>query len=112
MGVPCFLHTDESYLHFNLLKFLENFYLFFRALCHVCISVHYLINFLAQLVACLRHANFAALRCQLVFFVPQHKYPIGSGRVTFNNAKSYMKAVAAAFIEIKTQVHKERVKRI
>ena len=30
------------------------------------------------------------------------KYPIGSGRVTFNNNKSYMKAVAAAFIEIKT----------
>ena len=33
----------------------------------------------------------------------KHKYPIGSGRVTFNNSKSYMKAVAAAFIEIKTQ---------
>jgi len=32
----------------------------------------------------------------------RHKYPIGSGRVTFSNAKSYMKAVAAAFIEIKT----------
>ena len=30
------------------------------------------------------------------------KYPIGSGRVTFNNSRSYMKAVAAAFIEIKT----------
>ena len=30
------------------------------------------------------------------------RYPIGSGRVTFSNAKSYMKAVAAAFIEIKT----------
>jgi len=32
----------------------------------------------------------------------RHKYPIGSGRVTFSNTKSYMKAVAAAFIEIKT----------
>uniref|UniRef100_T1ISQ3 RRM domain-containing protein n=1 Tax=Strigamia maritima TaxID=126957 RepID=T1ISQ3_STRMM len=32
----------------------------------------------------------------------KHKYPIGSGRVTFNNGKSYMKAVSAAFIEIKT----------
>ena len=30
------------------------------------------------------------------------RYPIGSGRVTFSNTKSYMKAVAAAFIEIKT----------
>lgn len=27
---------------------------------------------------------------------------IGSGRITFNNHKSYMKAVTAAFIEIKT----------
>lgn len=32
----------------------------------------------------------------------KYKYPIGSGRVTFNNMKSYMKAVGAAFIEIKT----------
>lgn len=30
------------------------------------------------------------------------KYPIGSARVTFSNTRSYMKAVAAAFIEIKT----------
>ncbi|XP_076448509.1 cytoplasmic polyadenylation element-binding protein-like [Babylonia areolata] len=32
----------------------------------------------------------------------KHKYPIGSGRVTFSNKKSYMRAVQAAFIEIKT----------
>ena len=32
----------------------------------------------------------------------RYKYPIGSGRVTFSNTKSYMKAVSAAFIEIKT----------
>ncbi|XP_063437439.1 cytoplasmic polyadenylation element-binding protein 1-like isoform X2 [Mytilus trossulus] len=32
----------------------------------------------------------------------KHKYPIGSGRVTFNSKKSYMKAVQAAFVEIKT----------
>ena len=32
----------------------------------------------------------------------KYKYPIGSGRVTFNNSRAYMKAVAAAFIEIKT----------
>lgn len=32
----------------------------------------------------------------------KYKYPIGSGRITFNNNKSYMKAVSAAFIEIKT----------
>ena len=32
----------------------------------------------------------------------KYKYPIGSGRVTFNNKASYMKAVSAAFIEIKT----------
>jgi cytoplasmic polyadenylation element-binding protein len=39
----------------------------------------------------------------------KHKYPIGSGRVTFNNTKSYMKAVAAAFIEIKTQKFNKKV---
>ena len=32
----------------------------------------------------------------------RHKYPIGSGRVTFSNPRSYMKAVSASFIEIKT----------
>jgi len=32
----------------------------------------------------------------------KYKYPIGSGRVTFNNQTSFMKAVSAAFIEIKT----------
>jgi len=32
----------------------------------------------------------------------KYKYPIGSGRVVFNNLQSYMKAVSAAFIEIKT----------
>lgn len=32
----------------------------------------------------------------------KYKYPIGSGRVTFNNNRSYMKAMTAAFIEIKT----------
>ncbi|GAB1599541.1 cytoplasmic polyadenylation element-binding protein-like [Argonauta hians] len=32
----------------------------------------------------------------------KHKYPIGSGRVTFSTRRSYMKAVQAAFVEIKT----------
>lgn len=32
----------------------------------------------------------------------KHKYPIGSGRVTFINNKSYMKAVSAGFIEVKS----------
>lgn len=32
----------------------------------------------------------------------KYKYPIGSGRVTFYNLKSYMKAVSAAFIEVKS----------
>jgi len=39
----------------------------------------------------------------------KHKYPIGSGRVTFNNSKSYMKAVTAAFIEIKTPRFSKKV---
>ena len=39
----------------------------------------------------------------------KHKYPIGSGRVTFNSNKSYMKAVAAAFVEIKCQKFSKKV---
>jgi len=39
----------------------------------------------------------------------KHKYPIGSGRVTFSSSKSYMKAVAAAFIEIKCQKFSKKV---
>ena len=39
----------------------------------------------------------------------KHKYPIGSGRVTFNNMQSYRKAVRAAFIEIKTPKFTKKV---
>ena len=39
----------------------------------------------------------------------KYKYPIGSGRVTFNNTRSYMKAVSAAFIEIKTSKFSKKV---
>ncbi|XP_053978983.1 cytoplasmic polyadenylation element-binding protein 1 isoform X1 [Hylaeus volcanicus] len=39
----------------------------------------------------------------------KHKYPIGSGRVTFSTKQSYMKAVSAAFIEIKTAKFTKKV---
>lgn len=39
----------------------------------------------------------------------KYKYPIGSGRVVFNNHHSYMKAVSAAFIEIKTPKFTKKV---
>ncbi|XP_069961629.1 cytoplasmic polyadenylation element-binding protein isoform X1 [Bactrocera oleae] len=39
----------------------------------------------------------------------KYKYPIGSGRVTFNNNRSYMKAVSAAFIEIRTAKFTKKV---
>ena len=39
----------------------------------------------------------------------KYKYPIGSGRVVFNNNHSYMKAVSAAFIEIKTTKFTKKV---
>eukprot|EP00112_Aurelia_sp_Birch-Aquarium-sp1_P020800 Seg544.1 transcript_id=Seg544.1/GoldUCD/mRNA.D3Y31 product="Cytoplasmic polyadenylation element-binding protein 1" protein_id=Seg544.1/GoldUCD/D3Y31 len=39
----------------------------------------------------------------------KHKYPIGSGRVTFNNHRSFMKAVQAAFIEIRTPKFTKKV---
>ncbi|XP_077314638.1 cytoplasmic polyadenylation element-binding protein 1-B-like [Lithobates pipiens] len=39
----------------------------------------------------------------------KHKYPIGSGRVTFNNQRSYLKAVSAAFVEIKTSKFTKKI---
>ena len=39
----------------------------------------------------------------------KHKYPIGSGRVTFDYQTSYMRAVAASFVEIKCQKFSKKV---
>ncbi|XP_015114055.1 cytoplasmic polyadenylation element-binding protein 1 isoform X2 [Diachasma alloeum] len=39
----------------------------------------------------------------------KHKYPIGSARLTFSSKRSYRKAVAAAFIEIKTAKFTKKV---
>ena len=38
-----------------------------------------------------------------------HDFHAGSGRVTFSSKKSYMKAVQAAFIEIKTPKFTKKV---
>lgn len=60
-------------------------------------------------------AAFFVANILLLFFCPsgvdtdKYKYPIGSGRVTFNNNRSYMKAVSAAFIEIKTTKFTKKV---
>ena len=40
----------------------------------------------------------------------RYKYPIGSGRVTFGNQKSFMKAVKAGFVEIKTGKFTKKVR--
>lgn len=39
----------------------------------------------------------------------KHKYPLGSARVTFNNCHSYFKAVAAAFIDVRSSKFKRKV---
>ncbi len=39
----------------------------------------------------------------------RYKYPIGSGRVTFGNQKSFMRAVKAGFVEIKTPKFNKKV---
>ncbi|XP_055680137.1 cytoplasmic polyadenylation element-binding protein 1-B [Lutzomyia longipalpis] len=39
----------------------------------------------------------------------KHKYPMGAGRVTFDNTASYVEAVRAAFIEIKTPKFKKKI---
>lgn len=39
----------------------------------------------------------------------KHKYPLGSARVTFNNRYSYFKAVATAFIDVRSSKFKRKV---
>ncbi|XP_049870678.1 cytoplasmic polyadenylation element-binding protein 1-A isoform X2 [Pectinophora gossypiella] len=39
----------------------------------------------------------------------KNKYPIGSGRVTFNNVRSYVRAVSAAYVEICTDKFTKKV---
>ena len=39
----------------------------------------------------------------------RYKYPIGSGRVTFGNQRSFMRAVKAGFVEIKTHKFNKKV---
>ncbi|XP_045449430.1 cytoplasmic polyadenylation element-binding protein 1 [Melitaea cinxia] len=39
----------------------------------------------------------------------KNKYPIGSGRVTFNNVRSYVRAISAAYVEIRTDKFTKKV---
>lgn len=39
----------------------------------------------------------------------KHKYPLGAGRVTFNNPQSYMKAIQTGYLLIKTPVFTKKV---
>lgn len=40
----------------------------------------------------------------------KNKYPIGSGRVTFNNVRSYVRAISAAYVEIYTDKFTKKVR--
>ncbi|GBP65637.1 Cytoplasmic polyadenylation element-binding protein 1-A [Eumeta japonica] len=39
----------------------------------------------------------------------KNKYPIGSGRVMFDNTRSYLRAVSAAYVEIRTEKFTKRI---
>ncbi|CAH1635539.1 unnamed protein product [Spodoptera littoralis] len=39
----------------------------------------------------------------------KYKYPIGSGRVTFNNVRSYVRAISAAYVQIHTDKFTKKV---
>ncbi|CAK9298356.1 unnamed protein product [Gordionus sp. m RMFG-2023] len=69
-------------------------------------ALHGLLN--AEGLACVMNDLFGGVVYAGVD-TDKFKYPIGSGRVTFNNHKSYMKAVSAAFVEIKTPKFVKRV---
>ena len=42
--------------------------------------------------------------------IDKHKYPTGAGRVTFDNHRSFIKAVITAFIEVKTPKFTKKVR--
>jgi hypothetical protein len=41
----------------------------------------------------------------------RYKYPIGSGRVTFDNEDSFMRAVSAAFVNVESQKFSKKVRK-
>jgi Cytoplasmic polyadenylation element-binding protein ZZ domain len=43
-------------------------------------------------------------------FLDKTKYPIGSGRITFNNFESHMKAIRAGTVEIRTAKFSRQIK--
>ncbi|CAH2234430.1 jg6107 [Pararge aegeria aegeria] len=50
------------------------------------------------------HSFQTRLSCELL-----NKYPIGSGRVTFNNVRSYVRAISAAYVEIRTDKFTKKI---
>ena len=68
-----------------------------------------------HVLASITNLKYSKAKCSVVTTLllgidtDKFKYPIGSARVTFNNYRSYMKAVSAAFIEIKTPKFTKKV---
>ncbi|XP_061664705.1 cytoplasmic polyadenylation element-binding protein 1-like [Syngnathoides biaculeatus] len=87
---------------------------------YVCCSAHHLEASKTVFVGALhRMLNAKALArimndlfggvVHVAIYTDKHKYPIGSGRVTFSNQQSYLKAVCAAFVEIKSPTFTKKV---
>lgn len=67
-----------------------------------------LFNSLLDILALIMHDLFGGV-VYAGIDTDRYKYPIGSGRVTFGNLKSFMKAVKAGFVEIKTPKFTKKV---
>ena len=65
-------------------------------------------DFLPDILALIMHDLFGGV-VYAGIDTDRYKYPIGSGRVTFGNLKSFMKAVKAGFVEIKTPKFTKKV---
>ncbi|XP_071443935.1 cytoplasmic polyadenylation element-binding protein 1-B isoform X2 [Hetaerina americana] len=84
--------SDSNYLMLKSIKLDPQKTVFVGAL-HGMLNAEGLANIMNDLFDGVVHAGIDT---------DKYKYPIGSGRVTFKDFSSYMKAVSAAFIEIKT----------
>ncbi|KAM9496276.1 cytoplasmic polyadenylation element-binding protein 1a isoform 2-T2 [Clarias gariepinus] len=91
--------TDSSFVCSPLLRFFPSRTVFVGAL-HGMLTAEALAHIMTELFGEVVYAGLDT---------DKHKYPIGSGRVTFRNQKNYLKALTAAFVEIKTTKFSKKI---
>ena len=102
---PLHTHTDKLKQIFTRnTKHTQFFYQFCPCIPHAQTYTHATPDILAHIM----HDLFGGV-VYAGIDTDRYKYPIGSGRVTFGNQRSFMKAVKAGFVEIKTPKFSKKV---